>query len=270
MARIRSMKPELRDSLLVASWPFEVRYFFTLLWGYLDDSGRGLDMPKRIAGDCFPHDDITAEDIDKWLDMMTYGIEGKHGPICRYRVAGRDYIHSVNWDEHQKPNRPTPSRLPRCPMHESLSEGLSEGLSESLNGNSLPGAAEQQSRGAGEQQQTRRESLTEVTPATEQAVRIIIDATGVTPELATEVALVITRERKPRNLPGLVRSLVTSGDLGEWFLKAEKAINGRAVTSALDRARASPPCRHGDPGGDLPHPATGHPICPQCRREAPP
>src|SRR5690349_5736107 len=68
MARIRSIKPELRTSDLVASWPFEMRYFFVLLWGYLDDRGRGIDAPKRIAGDCFPHDEkITSGRIDDWL-----------------------------------------------------------------------------------------------------------------------------------------------------------------------------------------------------------
>ena len=56
MARIRSVKPELRESKLVGSWPMEVRYFWVLFWGYLDDFGRGLDLPKRIAGDCFPLD----------------------------------------------------------------------------------------------------------------------------------------------------------------------------------------------------------------------
>lgn len=123
MARIRSIKPELRTSDLVASWPIEMRYFFVLLWGYLDDRGRGLDVPKTIAGDCFPHDEkITPSKVDKWLDRMRIGSHGKEGPICRYEVDGRRYLHCLNWPEHQKPNRPTPSRLPRCPTHEPLSE----------------------------------------------------------------------------------------------------------------------------------------------------
>lgn len=140
MARIRSIKPELRTSDLVASWPFEMRYFFVLLWGYLDDKGRGLDVPKTIAGDCFPHDEkITPSKVDKWLDRMRIGSHGKEGPICRYEVDGRRYLHCRNWGEHQKPNRPTPSRLPRCPIHEPLTE---DPLSDSV-----PGAGEQGSRG---------------------------------------------------------------------------------------------------------------------------
>ena len=154
MARIRSVKPELRTSEVVASWPREVRYFFVLLWGYLDDKGRGLDVPKTIAGDCFPHDeDVTAAKVDKWLKLMATSKDtDKEAPICRYEAAGRRYLHCVNWGEHQRPNRPTGSRLPHCPLHERLTEEVTESDSEVLTTDSLsdsvPGAGEQGSRGA--------------------------------------------------------------------------------------------------------------------------
>lgn len=163
MARIRSVKPELRTSEVVASWPREVRYAFVLLWGYLDDKGRGLDVPKTIAGDCFPHDDdVTPAKMNKWLNLMatTKLDPEKDPPVCRYEVAGRRYLHTVNVSEHQRPNRPSPSRLPPCPVHESLTESLSESGSESLSESPLSdslrarkGAGEQGSRvdGAGEQ-----------------------------------------------------------------------------------------------------------------------
>ena len=144
MARIRSVKPELRTSRTVAMWPREVRYFFVLLWGYLDDKGRGLDAPKTIAGDCFPwDDDVSPQVVDNWLDLMRVGkYDGKYGPVCRYEVDGQQYIHCVNWPEHQKPNRPTPSRLPACPTH--------EGLTEVPLSDSVPGGGEQGRRGAEE------------------------------------------------------------------------------------------------------------------------
>jgi hypothetical protein len=158
MARIRSVKPELRTSAVVTSWPMEVRYFFVLLWGYLDDKGRGLDVPKQIAGDCFPYDEkVSAAKVDGWLDLMGHGYNGEQGPVCRYTVNGKRYVHCVNWGEHQRPNRPTPSRLPPCPIHElpkhprePLSEPSSERLSESVNGNSRTGAEEQGRREAEE------------------------------------------------------------------------------------------------------------------------
>jgi hypothetical protein len=43
MARIRSVKPEVRTSLTVAAWPREVRLAWIYVWMYLDDEGRGVD-----------------------------------------------------------------------------------------------------------------------------------------------------------------------------------------------------------------------------------
>lgn len=126
MARIRSVKPSLRTSRTVAQWDFGVRYFWVLLWGELDDLGRALDIPKTIAGNCYPLDDaVTAKTVDKWLDIIsTTKLDEEHDPpLCRYTVAGRRYIHSLNWSEHQRPNRPSPSQHPPCPIHEVLSEG---------------------------------------------------------------------------------------------------------------------------------------------------
>lgn len=131
MARIRSVKPSLRTSRVVASWKFEVRYFWVLLWGYLDDLGRGLDIPKAIAGDCFPLDDnVTAATIHRWLDVIasTKGAPDREPPLCRYEVDGAKYIHAVNWSHHQRPNRPSPSMHPPCPTHELLPESVSEAI----------------------------------------------------------------------------------------------------------------------------------------------
>lgn len=114
MARIRSIKPELRTSITVSMWPREVRYFFVLLWGYLDDYGRGVDDELLVAADCFPRDrDITPDRIDAWLEMIA-----DSGPVCRYEVDGRRYLHAVNWSEHQKPSHPGKSKIPPCPDDE--------------------------------------------------------------------------------------------------------------------------------------------------------
>lgn len=111
MARIRSIKPELRTSITVSAWPREVRYFFVLLWGYLDDYGRGVDDERLIKSDCFPRDeDLTPLDIDTWLEIIADA-----GPVCRYEVDGRRYLHCTNWSEHQRPSHPTRSKIPPCP-----------------------------------------------------------------------------------------------------------------------------------------------------------
>lgn len=134
MARIRSVKPSLRTSEVVRQWPWPVRYFWVLLWGYLDDLGRGLDIPKAIAGDCFPlDDDVTPAKVNRWLGIMSSTkAEDKDAPVCRYEVDGRRYLHAVYWSEHQRPNRPSPSQHPPCPIHEQLPEEVAAAAEASL------------------------------------------------------------------------------------------------------------------------------------------
>lgn len=113
MARIRTVKPEIRTSLTVAGWPREVRYAWVLLWGYLDDKGRGIDNAALLVADLFPLDrDVTEKKMVGWVTVWE-----RDGCVCRYEVDGRRYLHARNWD-HQRINRPTPSRIPPCPIHE--------------------------------------------------------------------------------------------------------------------------------------------------------
>lgn len=274
MARIRSVKPELRTSEVVASWPFEVRYFFVLLWGYLDDKGRGLDVPKAIAGDCFPHDDkVTAATIERWLTTMaTTKVQvepHKDPPICRYEAGGRRYIHCVNWREHQRPNRPTGSRLPPCPIHERLSEPRSDGLSEDSVSDSLPGAAEVDSRGAEEQQQRRSEpgGAGSQRPAHAAAVKIIQQQTDATDAEAAALAAWLDLERRPRNLAGLVRT-IPADELTAMLDEKRHRVERTAVADAIAAARRGPDCPHGERGGASLHPTSGQPLCPLCRATA--
>lgn len=114
MARIRSMKPEIRRSLTVCSWPIPVRWTFAGLFGYMDDYGRGLDDARLIKAELYPLDDeLTPRKIEAHLATIL-----GNGPLCRYTVDGRAYMHLTSWGEHQRVNRPTPSRIPPCPVHE--------------------------------------------------------------------------------------------------------------------------------------------------------
>jgi hypothetical protein len=122
MARIRSMKPEMRTSLVVASWPREVRLFWAYLWGYLDDHGYGVDDPRLIKADTFPlDDDVSSSVVEQWMRMIVAS-----GPLCRYTANGRAYVHAVNWGEHQKPQHPGKPRIPPCTRDHS--GGPPEGL----------------------------------------------------------------------------------------------------------------------------------------------
>lgn len=119
MARIRSIKPELRRDLTVASWPRDARYAWVLLWGYLDDAGRGVDDLRLLTADLFPLDrDVSEKKLDAWLYLMTQpGPGDPEGPLCRYVVGDVRYLHAINW-RHQRINRPSPSLNPPCPLHD--------------------------------------------------------------------------------------------------------------------------------------------------------
>ena len=108
MARIRSIKPEIRISEKVNSWPVEIRYFWIMLWGYVDDHGRGRDNAKLIVADSYPLDDaITHKDVEGWLSVLE-----RSGVIYRYEVDGSRYLLITNWLEHQRPAHPAKSVIP--------------------------------------------------------------------------------------------------------------------------------------------------------------
>lgn len=120
MARIRSIKPEIRTSEKVNSWPVEIRYFWIMLWGYVDDHGRGRDNAKLIVADTYPlDDDVTADDVAGWLDVLEAS-----GVITRYTVAGTNYLAVTHWSEHQRPSHPAKSVIPD-PPHDSEDSGAS-------------------------------------------------------------------------------------------------------------------------------------------------
>ena len=122
MARIRSIKPALYSSLTVCDWPIPIRWTFVGLFTYMDDAGRGIDEPRLVKSELYPLDDaMTPKKVDEHMAAIA-----ADGPLCRYEVSGKKYCHLTAWREHQRINRPTPSRIPACPTHEQLTE---EGVS---------------------------------------------------------------------------------------------------------------------------------------------
>lgn len=180
MARIRSIKPEIRRSLVVSSWPYPVRWTFVGLPGYLDDEGRGHDDTRLIKSELYPlDDDMTARKLDKHLQTIA-----DNGPLCRYEVAGQRYLHITTWAEHQRVNRPGPSRIPPCPLHEgsvsphgTLSESSVNGhgaLTEGSRASRAPAeqgaGSKEQGEGAGSREQGTREPRAPGSSGTEQTL----------------------------------------------------------------------------------------------------
>ena len=101
MARIRTIKPEFWDDGTLARVSRDCRAFFIGLWSFADDHGRGRAIPKRLAGDIFPHDaDVDGGVISGWLDELA-DLER----ISLYEVSGERFYAVVNWD-HQRIDHP--------------------------------------------------------------------------------------------------------------------------------------------------------------------
>lgn len=107
MPRIRTIKPEFFTSLTVADLTPEQRLTFIGLWTHVDDAGRCVDDSRLIKAALWPLDDRTTADIEIDLKALT-----ESSLITRYVLNRKRYLAVTNWSEHQRINRPTPSKIP--------------------------------------------------------------------------------------------------------------------------------------------------------------
>lgn len=108
MARNRQLSALIRVDEKVNEWPIELRYFWTMLWGYCDDYGRGKYVPKLIKADAFPlDDDVSAAKVGRWMQALELS-----GVICAYEVDKKRYFYCVNWTKYQRLSRPTSTDIP--------------------------------------------------------------------------------------------------------------------------------------------------------------
>lgn len=143
MPRIRTVKPEFWTSATIAKLSIPARLLFIALLNFADDQGRGKCFKREIAGFAFPYDDEV--DVGPLLDELEAA-----GLIHRYEADNRPHFHVVSWFEHQRINRPTPSRLPAppCCRSSALHEELSEAIIEDAVTDSMPRKAESGKRKA--------------------------------------------------------------------------------------------------------------------------
>jgi hypothetical protein len=145
--RIRSIKPEFWRSEDVTSLDWETRLVFIGMWSYVDDNGVGLDRLSSVTADLFAADlERNAPDT---FARVSRGLErlAEAGRIVRYSVDGRSYIEVVNWDKHQRIDRPNKPRFPRS---DAQGAQIRDTLA-SVVATVASGTEEQGNRGTGEQ-----------------------------------------------------------------------------------------------------------------------
>jgi hypothetical protein len=107
VARIRTIKPEFPQSESMGNVSRDARLCFIMLWTIADDSGRLRGASRMLASLLFPYDNDAPKLMDKWLGEL----EREHC-IQRYEVDGAQYIEIAKWLDHQKIDRPSPSKFP--------------------------------------------------------------------------------------------------------------------------------------------------------------
>jgi len=114
MARIRTIKPAFFSSLSNADLPIPTRMTWIGLWTYVDDKGRAVDDARLVKAAIWPLDDAyTAKKVE--ADLVTLE---KAGKIGRYIHDGQRYFAVVKWKDHQRIDKPQPSKLPPAPWEE--------------------------------------------------------------------------------------------------------------------------------------------------------
>lgn len=120
VARIRTIKPDAFLSESLSQVDFFTRWTFAGIWTYLDDHGYGRGDARLIRAALFPLDDgVTVGKVTTAIESLV-----EIGSLCIYEVEGKRYIHSPNWQDHQRVNRPTASKLPHCPDHDGTDRGM--------------------------------------------------------------------------------------------------------------------------------------------------
>lgn len=110
MARIRTIKPEFPQSESMGKVSREARLLFLLLFTVVDDGGRTRAASRLLASLLYPYDEDAPNLITRWLDELE-----SQGCIQRYLSEESSYLQITKWRDHQKIDKPTPSKLPAPP-----------------------------------------------------------------------------------------------------------------------------------------------------------
>ena len=110
MARIRTIKPAFFQSITLAGLSLAAERHFAGLFTYADDEGRGQDEARLLKAALWPlRDEMTTPKVERLMVELA-----EASLITRYSVEGRCFFEINGWGEHQRINRPTPSKFPSC------------------------------------------------------------------------------------------------------------------------------------------------------------
>jgi hypothetical protein len=107
MARIRTIKPEFCQSESMGNVSREARLLFVQMFTLADDAGRLRASSRMLASLLYPYDDDVPGLINVWLNELE-----DQKCIVQYEADGTRYAQICKWLDHQKIDRPSPSKIP--------------------------------------------------------------------------------------------------------------------------------------------------------------
>jgi hypothetical protein len=238
VARIRSLKPEAFTSESLAAVSVSAERTVFGLSTHVDDRGRTADKPAVINGALWPlrPEHTTADMEEELADLKREGI------VCRYvGCDGKRYLHLVKFDTHQRVDRPSKSRLPRCPHHPKGSEGFDEYCGRH-DGPCPPRAVAEPSpsnpRPDDEPTTSNPRDLAIVSPP---GSRIVDRGSGIvergTKDLAPSAPPPIAKTAKGTRIP---TDFVPTPDMIEWARRETPLVGTMATATFVDHWRAAP------------------------------
>ena len=111
MARIRTLKPEAPQHRKIGRLSIHARWLWVVMITQADDQGRLVADAEQLRLWAFGYDfDVSNELVDGWLQEIA-----RTGLVRLYTVRAVRYCVFDSWRDHQKIDRPTPSKLPDPP-----------------------------------------------------------------------------------------------------------------------------------------------------------
>ncbi|MFF2545151.1 hypothetical protein ACFVUY_21620 [Kitasatospora sp. NPDC058063] len=120
--RIRTHKPEMSRDPKLAEVSLSAERTFIYLLNYVDDKGRHLDDAGIVRGLIWKRKrswDGGVHTSDRVEDDLRQLAEADL--VCRYlnpADQGEELLHVINFNKHQRIDRPSASRLAPCPLHQ--------------------------------------------------------------------------------------------------------------------------------------------------------
>jgi hypothetical protein len=104
MARIRTIKPEFWTDETLAECSTSARLIFVASLNFADDNGNLKRSARQLKAQAFPYDAFDCEPLI--LELLDAGL------IIEYEIGDCLYLHIKGFQEHQKIDRPSKSRIP--------------------------------------------------------------------------------------------------------------------------------------------------------------